>query len=46
MPYRARGVWVYVKRGSKWVRLKRHPTATKAKKHATALNINVAAKEG
>jgi hypothetical protein len=41
MPYRARGLWVQVKRGSKWVNLKKHLTARKAKKHAAALNINV-----
>jgi len=41
MPYKAKGVWVYVKRNNRWVRLKKHTTSGKAARHARALNANV-----
>lgn len=46
MPWRARGVWTQVKRGSRWVNLKRHSSHTAAVKHARAANINYHEKRG
>lgn len=39
MPYKAVGVWVYIKRKGRWVRLRKMESEEAAKAHAAALNI-------